>query len=308
MLDLRSTLISLSQNPTLRHFFESSKPGRRMSLRFVAGTDVEEALQVAKALSLRGISATLDNLGENIASPREARQAADIYHRLLDAIRADKLEANVSVKLTHLGLDLDPQLAFELTAGLVRHACAADSFVRIDMEGTSYTQATIDMARKLHAIAGNGGRVGVVIQAYLYRSEADIAALIENGMRIRLCKGAYREPTTLAFPDKTAVDANFIKLMKMLLPSGIYHGIATHDAKLIAATREFARERKIGPEEFEFQMLYGVRRDLQRALVEEGYRVRVYVPFGREWYPYFMRRLAERPANLLFLARNLFRG
>ena len=308
MLDLRSTFISLSQNPTLRHFFESSKLGRRMSFRFVAGTDIEEALQVAKALSLRGISATLDNLGENIASHQEARQAADIYHRLLDAIRADKLGANVSVKLTHLGLDLDPQLAFELTAGLVQHASAADSFVRIDMEGTTYTQATIDMARNLHAIAGNGGRVGVVIQAYLYRSEADIAALIESGMRIRLCKGAYREPPTLAFPDKTAVDANFIKLMKMLLPSGIYHGIATHDAKLIAATREFARARKIGPEEFEFQMLYGVRRDLQRALVEEGYRVRVYVPFGREWYPYFMRRLAERPANLLFLARALLRG
>jgi proline dehydrogenase len=307
MLDLRSTFFALSQNSTLRRFYESSKLGRRMSSRFVAGTDIEEALEVAKALNLRGIFVTLDNLGENVASPQEATQAADVYHRLLDAIAADKLEANVSLKLTHMGLDLDPQMAFETTAGLVQHASAADSFVRIDMEGTRYTQATIDMARRLHAMAGNCGRVGVVIQAYLYRSEADIAALIESGMRIRLCKGAYREPSTLAFPDKTAVDTNFIKLMKMLLSSGIYHGIATHDVEMIAATREFARAQKIGPEEFEFQMLYGVRRNLQRALVEEGYRVRVYVPFGREWYPYFMRRLAERPANVLFLARTLLR-
>jgi proline dehydrogenase len=307
MLDLRSTFISLSQNSALRHFYERSKLGRRMSSRFVAGTGIEEALEVAKALNVRGIFATLDNLGENVASPQEAREAADVYHRLLDAIAADKLEANVSLKLTHMGLDLDPQMAFETTAGLVQHARTTDSFIRIDMEGTSYTQATIDMARRLHAMAGNGGHVGVVIQAYLYRSEADIAALIESGMRIRLCKGAYREPSTLAFPDKTAVDTNFIKLMKMLLSSGIYHGIATHDVKMIAATREFARAQKIEPEEFEFQMLYGVRRNLQRALVKEGYRVRVYVPFGREWYPYFMRRLAERPANVLFLARTLLR-
>lgn len=305
MLDLRSTFLALSQNSTLRHFYETSKLGRRMSSRFVAGTGIEGALEVAKALNLGGIFATLDNLGENITSPRETRQAADIYHLLLDAIAADKLEANVSVKLTHMGLDLDPQLAFEMAAGLVQHASAVDSFVRIDMEGTSHTQDTIDMARTLHAIAGNGGHVGVVIQAYLYRSEADIAALIESGMRIRLCKGAYQEPSTLAFPEKTAVDTNFVKLMKMLLLSGIYHGIATHDPKMIAATREFARARKIQPEAFEFQMLYGVRRDLQKALVEQGYRVRVYVPFGQEWYPYFMRRLAERPANVLFLARNL---
>jgi proline dehydrogenase len=308
MLDLRSTLIALSQNSTLRRFYESSPLGLRMSSRFVAGTSMEDALRVAKTLNLGGLSVTLDNLGENVPSAQEAARAADVYHRLFDAIAAEKLNANISVKLTHMGLDLDPRLAYAITAGLVQHASAAGNFVRIDMEGTRYTQATIDMARTLHAVAGNAGHVGVVIQAYLYRSEADIAALLENGVRIRLCKGAYREPPALAFPNKTAVDTNFINLMKMLLPSGIYHGIATHDAKMIAATREFARARKIGPEKFEFQMLYGVRRDLQRALVEEGYRVRVYLPFGREWYPYFMRRLAERPANVLFLARNLLRG
>jgi proline dehydrogenase len=307
MLDFRPIFIALSQNSALRHFYENSKLGRRMSSRFIAGTGMEEALGVAKALNRRGVSATLDNLGENVASPQEARQAADVYHRLLDAIAAEKLDANISLKLSHMGLDLDPQLAFATTAGLVQHASAADSFVRIDMEGTGYTQATIDLVLRLHAMAGNAGHVGVVIQAYLYRSEADVACLIKNGVRIRLCKGAYREPPTFAFANKTDVDTNFVNLMKMLLPSGIYHGIATHDPKMIAATREFARARKIGLAEFEFQMLYGVRRDLQRALAEEGYRVRVYLPFGREWYPYFMRRLAERPANVLFLARNLLR-
>jgi proline dehydrogenase len=307
MLSSRSTFIALSRNAAMRRFYESSKLGRRMSSRFVAGTQIEDALEVTKALNLRGISATLDNLGENVTSPEEAKKAADLYHRLLDAIDAEKLDATVSVKLTHMGLDLDPRLAFELTAGIVRRAAAVNSFVRIDMEGTTYTQATIDMARKLHAMPGNGMHVGVVIQAYLYRSEADIASLIESGMRIRLCKGAYQEPASLAFPKKAAVDANFIKLMKVLLPSGIYHGIATHDVKIIAATRSFAEARNIRPQKFEFQMLYGVRRDLQRALVEAGYRVRVYVPFGQKWYPYFVRRLAERPANLLFLARSLLR-
>jgi proline dehydrogenase len=307
MLNLRSAFIALSHNGALRRFYESSKLGRRMSSRFVAGTHIEDALEVTKALNLRGISTTLDNLGENVTSPEEAKRAADLYHRLLDAIEAERLDATVSLKLTHMGLDLDPQLAFELTTGLVQHAAAANSFVRIDMEGTSYTQITIDMARKLHGVPGNREHVGVVIQAYLYRSEADLAALIGSGMRIRLCKGAYEEPASLAFPKKTAVDTNFIKLMKVLLSSGIYHGIATHDVKMIAATRKFASARNIRPQDFEFQMLYGVRRDLQRALVEEGYRVRIYVPFGKEWYPYFMRRLAERPANVLFLARNLLR-
>jgi proline dehydrogenase len=198
-------------------------------------------------------------------------------------------------------------LAFTLASGLVEHAVAARTFVRIDMEGSAYTQATIDMVVRLHAMNANRARVGVVIQAYLYRSKADIDRLLADGVRIRLCKGAYQEAPDLAFPEKADVDKNFIRLMQVLLPSGVYHGIATHDENMVDATRRFAEERGIQPDQFEFQMLYGIRRDLQRSLVAAGYRVRVYIPFGMEWYPYFMRRLAERPANLLFIARNFFR-
>ena len=304
---LRSILIALSRSSSLRRFTENSTLGGRMSSRFVAGKSVEEALGAATAVNRQGISVSLDSLGENVHSPEEARQAAEVYHRLLDAIDLRKLDANVSVKLTQMGIDLQPELAFAIAAGLVQHAVAANSFVRIDMEGSDYTQSTIDMVCGLHAIDGNRGRLGVVIQAYLYRSAADIDRLLAEGIRIRLCKGAYQEPANLAFPDKADVDRNFVKLMQILLPSGVYHGIATHDEKMIEATCRFARERGIRPDEFEFQMLYGVRRDLQRSLVAQGYRLRVYIPFGTDWFPYFMRRLAERPANLLFLARNFFR-
>jgi proline dehydrogenase len=278
-----------------------------MSSRFVAGTSVDDVLAAATAVNSHGMSTSLDSLGENVLSAQEAQQAADVYHRLLDAIQQRGLDSNVSVKLTQMGMDLDPELAFAMAAGLVEHAVAANTFVRIDMEGSDYTQATIDMVCRLHAMEGNRGRVGVVIQAYLYRSKADIDRLLLEGIRIRLCKGAYQEPESLAFPDKADVDKNFVRLMQILLPSGVYHGIATHDEKMIEATCRFAKERGIQQDQFEFQMLYGVRRDLQRSLVAAGYRVRVYIPFGTEWYPYFMRRLAERPANLLFMARNLFR-
>jgi proline dehydrogenase len=299
--------IALSRNKALRQFMENSSLGVRMSSRFVAGKTVEEVLAAAAAVNRQGISTTLDSLGENVHSPQEARQSADVYHRLLDAIQQRQLDANVSVKLTQMGMDLDPELAFSLASDLVEHAAAAGTFVRIDMEGSDYTQATIDMVSKLHASNGNRGRVGVVIQAYLYRSQADIDRLLGEKIRIRLCKGAYQEPANLAFPEKADVDKNFVRLMQSLLPSEVYHGIATHDEKMVDATRRFARERGIAPDEFEFQMLYGVRRDLQRSLVAAGYRVRVYIPFGTDWYPYFMRRLAERPANLLFIARNFFR-
>jgi proline dehydrogenase len=276
-----------------------------MSSRFVAGTHVEQALEAAAALNAQGISVSLDSLGENVNSPQEARQHADVYHRVLDAIEHRRLDANVSVKLTQMGMDLDPELAYALTGGLVEHAASAGTFVRIDMEGSPYTQATVDMVCKMHA--AHRGYVGVVIQAYLYRSKADIDRLLADGIRIRLCKGAYQENPDVAFPEKADVDKNFVRLMQMLLPSEIYHGIATHDENMIEETRRFAGERGIRPDRYEFQMLYGVRRDLQRSLVAGGYRVRVYVPFGTDWYPYFMRRLAERPANLLFLARNLLR-
>ncbi len=304
---LRSILIALSRNSSLRNFAENSTLGGRMSSRFIAGRSVEEVLAAATSVNSHGMSTTLDSLGENVHSPQQAKQAADVYHRLLDAIEQRRLDANVSVKLTQMGMDLDPELAFATVAALVKHAVTANTFVRIDMEGSEYTPATIDLVCRLHAMEGNRGRVGVVIQAYLYRSGADIERLLAQGIRIRLCKGAYQEPPNVAFPDKADVDKNFVRLMQVLLQSGAYHGIATHDEKMIEATCRFAQERGIKPDQFEFQMLYGVRRDLQSSLVAQGYRMRVYIPFGTEWYPYFMRRLAERPANLLFMARNFFR-
>jgi proline dehydrogenase len=278
-----------------------------MSSRFVAGFRIEDALSASEVLGAQGLAVTLDALGENISRPQQARQSAQIYHWLLDSLAQSKLDANVSLKLTQMGMDLSPDLALEIVSSLVRHADKANSFVRVDMEGTPYTQATIDLVRRLHAVPENRGHVGIVVQAYLRRSAGDVASLLADGIRIRLCKGAYKEPADLAFPDKKDVDGNFVALMKTLLKSGVYHGIATHDENMIRATKDFARAERIDPASFEFQMLYGIRRDLQRKLVEEGYRMRVYVPFGDEWYPYFMRRLAERPANILFLAKNFFR-
>lgn len=278
-----------------------------MSSRFVAGMDMEDVLSAARLLQNQGISSTLDSLGENVSSPEQARKSVEIYHRLLDAIAQRNLNANVSVKLTQMGMDLSHDLAGEIVSGLVEHAAALNNFVRIDMEGSPYTQATIDLTRRLHAQPANRGHVGVVIQAYLYRSAGDIATLTADGIRIRLCKGAYKEPPALAFPEKSAVDANYVRLTQLLLTSGIYHGIATHDEAMINAAKRFVQERRIEKSSFEFQMLYGIRRDLQRSLVAEGYNVRVYTPFGSEWYPYFMRRLAERPANVLFLAKNMLK-
>lgn len=276
-----------------------------MSSRFIAGLQVEDVLRVAKTLNQQGMAVTLDSLGENVSNADEARRAADIYHRLITEIRVRNLNANVSVKLTQMGLELSESLAHEIAAELVQHATEADSFVRIDMEGSEFTQATVDMVRELHARPGCAGHVGVVMQAYLFRSAEDIAQLVKDGVRIRLCKGAYKEAASIAFAEKRDVDANYIKLMQTLLTSGIFHGIATHDESMIAATKKFVAEQGIDRNSFEFQMLYGIRRDLQAKLVREGYRMRVYVPFGTEWYPYFMRRLAERPANVLFLAKNL---
>lgn len=307
MAILRSTFIAFSRNQTLRHFAESSTMGRRMSSRFVAGMDIADVLTAAQSLQAQGIASTLDSLGENVSTPEEARRHAEIYHRVLDAIEKRGLQANVSVKLTQMGMDLGQDLAREIVSGLVDHAVAAKTFVRVDMEGSEYTQATIDLVRALHAVPANRGSVGIVIQAYLRRSEQDISGLLSDGIRIRLCKGAYKEPASVAFPDKADVDANFVKLAEILLTSGIYHGIATHDEAMVAATKQVVIRRGIDPRSFEFQMLYGVRRDLQRALVAEGFSVRVYVPFGAEWYPYFMRRLAERPANVLFIAKNMLK-
>ncbi|HET6936274.1 MAG TPA: proline dehydrogenase family protein [Candidatus Angelobacter sp.] len=278
-----------------------------MSRRFVAGTTVEDALSATRAMNDAGLSVSVDNLGENVTNADEARHSAQLYHQLLDEMSERQLNANVSLKLTHMGLDVDEAMAYELASGLVQHAARLNSFVRVDMEGSPYTQKTLDFVRRLHSQPENAGHVGAVIQAYLYRSEKDVEQLIADRIRVRLCKGAYKEPPEIAFEKKSDVDANYIKLTKMLLKSGTYHGIATHDESIIRTTIQFAQREKIPASAFEFQMLYGVRRDLQQKLIKEGWRCRVYIPFGTEWYPYLMRRLAERPANAIFILKNLFR-
>jgi proline dehydrogenase len=288
---------------------ERSSIGQRISGRFVAGTQVEDALRVTQALNQVGLSVSVDNLGENVTNPEEARHSAHLYRQLLSEVSARGLNANVSLKLTHMGLDVDPQLAYENVSALVAQAASMKpkNFVRVDMEGSAYTQHTLDFVHELHRRPGNQGCVGAVIQSYMRRAENDVGRLLQEGIRIRLCKGAYKEPPEIAYQAKTEVDANYVKLMRILLKSGIYHGLATHDENMIREAKRFAIEEKIPRESFEFQMLYGIRRDLQRTLVREGWGMRVYVPFGTEWYPYLMRRLAERPANVLFVARNLFR-
>jgi proline dehydrogenase len=305
---LRSAFIALSRNRSLRRFCEQSKIGTRLSSRFVAGTEISNALSVVESVNRQGMAVTLDSLGESVTSESEAHRAAETYHQLLDTIEARKLNANISVKLTQMGLELSPKLAEKIASSLAQHAKTVRSFVRIDMEDSKLTQVTLDIVRRLNAMPESKGAIGVVIQAYLYRSQADVEQLLADGIRIRLCKGAYKEPAEVAFPRKSQVDENFVLLRRLLLDSDVYHGIATHDEAMVEAAKAYAKAQGIGPDRFEFQMLYGVRRDLQRTLIKQGYKVRVYVPFGHEWYPYFMRRLAERPANVLFLAKNYFRA
>jgi proline dehydrogenase len=305
---LRSSFIALSHHRSLRRFCEASSLGVKLSSRFVAGIEIADAIRVAEDVNKQGIAVTIDSLGESVSSETEAHHAADIYHQLLDLIAARKLKANISVKLTQMGLEVSPELAESIALSLTQHANSTGSFMRVDMEGSSLTQVTLDIVRRIHARPGLRDSIGVVIQAYLYRSQADIEQLIADGIRVRLCKGAYKEPPEVAFPRKSDVDANFVKLGNRLLESPHYNALATHDEAMVDAAKAYVQEHKINPSRFEFQMLYGIKRDLQRALVREGYNVRVYVPFGTDWYPYFMRRLAERPANLLFLARNFFRS
>ena len=304
---LRAAFISLSESKSLRSAAEKTWIGQRLSRRFVAGTTIEDALAATQAMNKLGLSVSVDNLGENVTNADEARHSAQLYHQMLDQMNALALNANVSLKLTHMGLDVDEAMAYEIASGVVQHAARINNFVRIDMEGSPYTQRTLDFVHRLHGQLENAGHVGAVIQSYLFRSEKDVEELLAQRIRIRLCKGAYKEPPEVAFPKKADVDANYVKLMKMLLKSGVYHGIATHDESMIRATIEFAQKEKIAASTFEFQMLYGVRRDLQQKLVKEGWRCRVYIPFGTEWYPYLMRRLAERPANAIFILKNLFR-
>jgi proline dehydrogenase len=306
---LRAFFVHLSENRSLRNFAERSALGRRVSGRFVAGTEIADAVRVTQTVNRAGMSVTIDNLGENVTNPDEARHSAQLYHQILDAIAANQLTANISLKLTHMGLDVDENLAHDLVGGLVARAASMTppGFVRVDMEGSPYTQRTLDFVHQLHRMPGNGNSVGTVIQAYLKRSESDIEKLLAERIRIRLCKGAYKEPASIAFERKAEVDANYVKLMKILMKSGVYHGLATHDENIIRQAQDFATRERIARDSFEFQMLYGIRRDLQQSLVREGWCMRVYVPFGTEWYPYFMRRLGERPANVFFIARNLLR-
>ena len=253
-----------------------------------------------------GIAVSLDSLGESVTDAAQAQASAAVYHEVLDAIHTRGLDANVSVKLSQMGMEIDPALAEGIVAGMLVHAEEAGTFVRIDMEGSEFTEATLQLTERLHGRWP--GLVGTVLQAYLYRTADDCERLVKQGIRIRLCKGAYKEPPSIAFPLKDDVDQNYVRLMLYLATSGVFSGMATHDEKIIEQMCRFVEQTGISKNLFEFQMLYGVRRDLQRKLAAQGYGVRVYIPFGAEWYPYFMRRLAERPANVLFLAKNFFKN
>jgi proline dehydrogenase len=302
---LRALLLELAKSSRLRRWITSNGTTRRLAQRFVPGEDLGAAIEAARRSNQARMTVSLDHLGENVLTREDAERARQAYTNALDRIALENLDANVSLKLTHLGLDLGDEFCAEQLRIVTERAVALGSFVRVDMEGSAYTDRTLQIVKQ--ARAGTPA-VGTVIQAYLYRSEKDIQDLLSIGCRIRLVKGAYKEPSELAFPRKKDVDANYIKLMQLLLPSGIYHAMATHDPNMIDATKRFAAERGIPKDKFEFQMLYGIRTDLQSRLVREGYRVRVYIPFGQDWFPYFMRRLAERPANLLFFAKNLARS
>ena len=282
----------------MRGVAERSRLGQRTSSRFVAGTQVADAIRAAAAMNKAGISVTIDNLGENVTNADEARVSAQLYHHLLDEIAANHLNANVSVKLTHMGLDVDEKMAYEIVRGLVAKATGMSprNFVRVDMEGSPCTERTLNFVHELHRVPGNEDSVGAVIQSYMRRAEADIEKLLSERIRIRLCKGAYKEPEDIAFQKKSEVDASYVKLMKVLMKSGVYHGLATHDESIIKQAKAFATRENIPQNAFEFQMLHGIRRDLQQSLVKDGWGMRVYIPFGTEWYPYFMRRLGRAPS------------
>jgi len=283
---------------------ETSSMGRRLATRFVAGETLDQALTVCRRLNGEGISVTLDHLGESVSTLEEAAEARDVYVRTLNAIHESGIQGNVSLKLTQFGMDVSPGQCFANVDQLVRRAAELQGFVRVDMESSDYTDRTIDLVKELFQ---RHRTVGTVIQAYLYRSKADIEKLNGLGIRVRLCKGAYLEPASVAFPSKQGVDGNYLELMRLLIDRGTYPAIATHDERMIEETKAYVATQKLSRDAFEFQMLYGIRRDLQRKLVADGFRLRLYVPFGKAWYPYYMRRLAERPANVFFILRNLLR-
>jgi proline dehydrogenase len=301
---LRRTILYLSRHKALRNWVETSPSARRLSSRFVAGNRLEDALDVCRRIHADGITATLDYLGENVKSLDEAASCRDMYLRMLHAMQAAGVEPNVSLKLSQFGIDLSESACADNVAALVKAAAAIGGFVRIDMESSPYTDRTLALVTGLHR---EHGACGAVIQAYLRSSARDIESLEKERIRVRLTKGAYLEPSEIAFASKAQVDRNYMELAQSLLTAGEYPAIATHDERIIGIVENFVTSHGIAKDRFEFQMLYGIRRDLQRRLVREGYRLRLYIPFGEAWYPYFMRRLAERPANLLFFVRNLLR-
>ena len=303
---LRSTLLYLSNQQQVFDFVRHNGLAKKFASRFVAGEEVEEALDAVRALNAKGITASLDLLGESVTSEREARDAGRQYVHLLDRIQERRLDANVSVKLTAMGLDVGEELCVEIMHEVLGRARDYGTFVRLDMESSDYTQRTLDLfyQRLYPAYPEN---VGIVLQSYLYRTDADAADAARARCRVRICKGAYKEPPTVAYPEKADVDAAYVRAMHLLMREGNYPGLATHDEAIIREAKRYAAAEGIGSERYEFQMLYGVRRDLQEELVREGYRVRVYVPFGTSWYPYLMRRLAERPANMMFMAGNVMK-
>jgi proline dehydrogenase len=303
---MRQGLLWLSERQGVFNFVRRNGLARRFASRFVAGESIEQGVAAARELSRRGITASLDLLGESIAVDSEATAARDQYLRMLDQMAASAVEVNVSVKLTQMGLDISEALCVANMIAILEKAAALNGFVRLDMEGSDYTERTLEFFRR-RLFDRFGGHCGVVIQSMLRRSEQDIENLIAMGARVRLCKGAYLEPPTVAFPEKADVDRNYVRLMERLLVAGNYPGLATHDQAIIAHAREFTRREGISSDRFEFQMLYGVRRDLQDGLRRAGFRLRVYIPFGTQWYPYLMRRLAERPANIAFMLGNIVR-
>ncbi len=309
----RGFMLGLAGNKKLETFIRSNPFASKAASRFVAGEKMEDLIAPVRALNSQGISVSLDLLGESVKNEKEVRQVVETHLDLFKMIQANELKANVSLKLSSLGLDIDPEQCYRNVARLLLAAPILDiseplnspMFVRIDMEGSDSTQRTLDLFYRLRS--EKLYNTGVVIQAYLRRSEEDIERLIGDGVRVRLCKGAYKEPEQVAFPQKSDVDASYVKLMKRLMLRGNYPGIATHDERIIREAKEYAKTEKIAKDRFEFQMLYGIRRDLQTSLIQEGYLVRCYTPFGDHWYPYFMRRLAERPANAIFILKNLLK-
>jgi proline dehydrogenase len=303
---LRSTLLYLSNQPRVFRFVRNNGFAKKFARRFVAGETLDDALSAVRTLNARGIAASLDLLGESVTNEREARAAESAYLTILDRIHEERLDANVSVKLTAMGLDISEELCVAIMHDVLGRAQAYRTFVRLDMEASAYTERTLRLFEE-RLYPTYKGHVGIVLQSYLYRTWSDVERAVKLQCRVRLCKGAYKEPASVAYPEKREVDANYIKCMHALLEEGTYPGIATHDPAIIADAKRFVTEKGIDRSRFEFQMLYGIRRDMQEQLVREGYRMRVYVPFGTQWYPYLMRRLAERPANVAFITGNVMR-